>query len=163
MIFDETQPIEFYIEQATLALAPQWQKLIAQLMTESNACYVAGVRDGENEAQLVDDGPAVTLLMMAEQGTQSQPVGMGSIENGELGIAVLHEYSGLGLGQLMVGSLLDWARENDVHYIWLDVQIDNAAAIHIYEKLHFNKAGRQQSFVMPDGQQVILQRMELKL
>ncbi len=88
MTFDLTQPIAFELAEASLERAAEWQALIHQLMTETDTFLVTSVRDGDVIPE-VSDGPAITLLLIAEQGTLNLPVGIGSIENGEVGMAIL--------------------------------------------------------------------------
>ena len=104
MTFDMTQPITFEVEVANLALAPQWQALIQQLMSETDTFMIGGIRDGYSRPEVVDT-PAITLLLIAEQADSRLPVGMGSIDNGELGMAILKQFQGAGLGQELMNTL----------------------------------------------------------
>lgn len=94
MTFDLTQPIAFELAEASLERAAEWQALIHQLMTETDTFLVTSVRDGDVIPE-VSGGPAITLLLIAEQGTLNLPVGIGSIENGEVGMAILAQFHGL--------------------------------------------------------------------
>ncbi|MGO2517257.1 MAG: GNAT family N-acetyltransferase, partial [Leuconostoc falkenbergense] len=67
MNFDMSQPIAFSLEVAGLENAAQWQALIQQLMTETDTFLIASMRDGEVVPE-ENVGPAITLLLMAEQG-----------------------------------------------------------------------------------------------
>ena len=55
---------------------------------------------------------------------------------GDLGICVLKEYWGKGIGSQMLGKIIEFAKENSFEIIELQVRSDNAAAIHLYEKLN---------------------------
>ena len=121
MTFDMTQPITFEVEVANLALAPQWQALIQQLMSETDTFMIGGIRDGYSRTEVVDT-PAITLLLIAEQADSRLPVGMGSIDNGELGMAILKQFQGAGLGQELMNTLLDWASHVGLASVWLDVR-----------------------------------------
>jgi RimJ/RimL family protein N-acetyltransferase len=58
---------------------------------------------------------------------------------GEFGLTVQNKYQGLGLGKLLLQSLIDWAyaTEGVIRKINLLVRTDNAPAIALYEKLGF--------------------------
>lgn len=57
---------------------------------------------------------------------------------GEVGICILKEYWGMGLGTMMLEELLVWAKENEVLFrLELDVQVQNERAIHLYQKMGF--------------------------
>ncbi len=57
---------------------------------------------------------------------------------GEIGISILKEYWGMGLGTMMLEEVLFWAKENGVLFrLELDVQTRNERAVHLYKKLGF--------------------------
>ena len=61
---------------------------------------------------------------------------------GEFGMSVDREFWGLGIGSLMIETLLIWARETHiVKKINLRVRTDNQRAIHLYERKGFIKEG----------------------
>ncbi len=162
MTFDMSQPIAFSLEEASLARAAEWQQLIQDLMVETDTFLIASMRDGD-EVPVKNDAPAITLLLIAEQGEQSLPVGIGSIENEEIGVAILKQFHGAGLGQDLMRSLLDWAKLNGLSKVWLDVQIDNDIAVHIYQKYGFLSVDEKEHFTLPNGRDTELQRMILEL
>lgn len=66
---------------------------------------------------------------------------------GEVGISVLKDYWGFGLGRAMMDSLIDWAAESGIiRRLELTVQKRNQRAIQLYEKVGF-----QTEAVMPRG------------
>lgn len=158
MTFDLTQPIAFELAEASLERAAEWQALIHQFMTETDTFLVTSVRDG-NVIPEVSDGPAITLLLIAEQGALNLPVGIGSIENGEVGMAILAQFHGAGLGQSLLTALLDWAEHVGLDQVWLDVQQDNYPAQHIYQKFGFQAVDEPVAIVLPNGRATQLQRM----
>lgn len=162
MTFDLTKPITFELEEASLARAKEWQYLIQVLMSETDTFLVASTRDGDVIPE-VSDEPAITLLLIAEQGTVSQPVGIASIENGELGMAILKQFQGAGLGTNLVSALLDWAGVVGLETVWLDVQTDNSVAKHIYEKFGFKEIGEEVILTLPSSRVTALQRMVKQL
>lgn len=57
---------------------------------------------------------------------------------GEVGICILKEYWGFGLGTELLYTVLDWAAENPViRRLELTVQERNQRAVHLYEKVGF--------------------------
>lgn len=57
---------------------------------------------------------------------------------GEIGISILKEYWGFGLGSLMMEELIQWAKEsNIIRRLELTVQHRNQRAVHVYEKIGF--------------------------
>ncbi|MCT8389483.1 GNAT family N-acetyltransferase [Leuconostoc holzapfelii] len=158
MTFDMTHPIVFSLTEAQLDQAAKWQALIEQLMTETDTFLITSVRDGEVIPE-VSPGPAITLLLIAEQGELALPVGIGSIENGEVGMAILQQFQGAGLGQSLLSALLDWAAQVGLTEVWLDVQHDNRPAQHIYQKFGFQTTGQLTPLILPNGRETKLQRM----
>jgi RimJ/RimL family protein N-acetyltransferase len=62
---------------------------------------------------------------------------------GELGVSVLKDYWGQGIGTAMVQELIDWAKDSNVlRKLNLRVRSDNYSAVHVYEKLGFVQEGR---------------------
>lgn len=159
MIFDKAKPITFSLEEASLTRATAWQSLIQNLMSETDTFLVASVRDGQIVAEESTDEPAITLLLIAEQQNDTLPVGIASIENGEIGMAILKDFQGAGLGQSLMVALLDWAEMVNLEKVWLDVQTDNLVATHLYDKFEFEKVGSEVNLTLPNGRVTKLQRM----
>lgn len=66
---------------------------------------------------------------------------------GEVGISVLKEYWGFGLGRAMMDALIEWAQEGQIiRRLELTVQERNQRAIQLYEK-----AGFSTEAIMPRG------------
>ena len=78
-------------------------------------------------------------------------------------MAILKQFHGAGLGQDLMRSLLDWAKLNGLSKVWLDVQIDNDIAVHIYQKYGFLSVDEKENFTLPNGRDTELQRMILEL
>ena len=57
---------------------------------------------------------------------------------GEVGISILKDYWGFGLGSLLMEEMIIWAKESQIiRRLELTVQDRNQRAIHVYEKLGF--------------------------
>lgn len=131
--------------------------LTMALQAESNSFEIA---DLEIDEEIIDeDSPAITIVAKADDCF----VGMGSIANKEVGVAVLNDYQNQGLAQKMLTYLIDWAKENDLDYIWLDVFANNDVAKHIYEKFGFQKIGQAKEYQDVKGNSVFLEKMQLDL
>lgn len=159
MIFDKAKPITFSLEEASLTRATAWQSLIQNLMSETDTFLVASVRDGQIVAEEDTNEPAITLLLIAEQQNDTLPVGIASIENGEIGMAILKDFQGAGLGKSLMVALLEWAEMVNLEKVWLDVQTDNLVATHLYDKFEFEKVGSEVNLTLPNGRVTKLQRM----
>jgi [ribosomal protein S18]-alanine N-acetyltransferase len=73
------------------------------------------------------------------------------------------QYQGRGLGQLLLGALLDRAREIKMARATLEVRASNQSALHIYEKYGFQIVGRRKKYYQDtDEDAVIMWRGELQ-
>lgn len=87
-------------------------------------------------------------------------VGMASIKGGsspkvehigELGVSIVKDYWGMGLGTLLLEDLIEWAAATGViKRLELTVQARNKRAIHVYEKLGFLQEAVMQRGVKDD-------------
>lgn len=158
-LFDFQREISFFGDVVRVENYGAVDALIQELSAESDTFLIGSLR--ENGA--VADTPNITMTIEAEQDDSQAPVAVGSIVNGELGLAVLAAFSGQGLGQIMMDMLLNWARLQKFSSVWLEVQTDNAPAIHIYDKFGFVNVGQSEELTLPNGRVTVLQRMELSL
>lgn len=72
---------------------------------------------------------------------------------GEFGITVRKPYWGLGIGSILMESLISWAKDTKIiRKINLRVRIDNQKAIKLYEKFGFEKEGILRREFMIDGE-----------
>ena len=61
---------------------------------------------------------------------------------GDFGMSVHEQYWGLGIGSMLLQSLIDWCQETGfIQKINLRVRTDNTAAIRLYERKGFKKEG----------------------
>lgn len=61
----------------------------------------------------------------------------------DVGMAVLQEWRGKGLGAALLTSAIDWAEEAGAHKMALEVWPHNEAAIALYRKAGFVEEGRK--------------------
>jgi RimJ/RimL family protein N-acetyltransferase len=62
---------------------------------------------------------------------------------GELGMAIVREWRGRGVGSALMAAAIEWAREQGLHKLSLGVWPHNAAAIALYRKFGFVEEGRR--------------------
>lgn len=57
---------------------------------------------------------------------------------GEIGISILKEFWGIGLGSLLMEEILYWAQDSQlIRRLELTVQVQNTRAVHLYQKFGF--------------------------
>ena len=79
----------------------------------------------------------------------------------ELGISVLKSYWNNGIGSMQ--KIIDYAKQNDIEIINLEVRSDNMSAIHLYEKYGYKKTGMIPAFFKIDKEYVDFDIMSLDL
>ena len=103
------------------------------------------------------------LLLLALDGERI--IGMASIKGysewrmahvGEIGLSILKDYWGMGLGSLLLEELLEWVSEVGLlTRLDLTVQARNERAIHLYQKYGFEIEGcMKQAAQTKDGQRI---------
>ena len=60
----------------------------------------------------------------------------------ELGLTVLQEFWGQGIGRRLMEAIVDWGRRQGLHKIYLKVHADNDRAIQLYQSMGFVEEGR---------------------
>ena len=112
-----------------------------------------------------------STLLVAETG--GRIVGVLSCERGQrnairhvtkLGVSVRKEWRDQGIGRALMERAIAWARETGiVKRIELHVTVRNPRAIHLYEKLGFEKEGKIRRGLFKNGQYLDLWLMALLL
>lgn len=82
---------------------------------------------------------------------------------GDLGIAVLKEYWNRGVGSKLLTEIINFAKQNSVEIIDLQVRSDNSAAIHLYQKFGFQKIGTHPAFFKIQNHEIAFDYMSLKI
>ena len=62
---------------------------------------------------------------------------------GELGMAIVREWRGRGVGTALLVAAIDWSRERGLHKLSLSVFAHNTAGIALYRKCGFVEEGRR--------------------
>ncbi len=69
-----------------------------------------------------------------------------------IGIAIFEEYTGLGIGTILLRTLIEEARKRGYEMLELRAVATNERAIHVYKKLGFVEFGRAPRYTkLPDG------------
>lgn len=64
-----------------------------------------------------------------------------------IGMGILKEWRGTGLGTIMMQQVVQWARHNPVlELLWLEVYAENEAGLQLYYNAGFEEKGRYASF-----------------
>lgn len=147
----------------TADYAPQAYQLIDILQEESDTFTLGAVRDGQQARPGDASLPDRTWLVMANDQQQERAIGIASIDQQEVGIAILKEFQGQGLGKRTVKAMIAWAKQTGLPWLWLDVQAQNEVAIHLYQQFNFEFTGEDSDFTLPNGKVRQLRRMRLEL
>lgn len=144
---------EFVVREAEEKDFPEVWAIYQKVLREG--VYTSAVRDGNASDRCehpiqdeVENGKASTLLAEVD----GKVIGYVSIDEsawdlsrhvGELGIAVLPEFRGVGVGSALLESVLHIASEKKLKKICLSVFNTNKLAIRLYKKFHFKEVGRR--------------------
>ena len=125
---------------------------------ESEAEYLAQMQDSCDNIMLIakEDGRIVGVCDLHRLPRRMS-------HRGEISVSVLREYWNRGIGTLLMGRILDFARDNGFGVIDLQVRSDNRAAIRLYEKYGFEKIGTHPAFFEINGESVAFDYMCLRL
>lgn len=99
----------------------------------------------------------------SEKGRTAGYIGMyKALNEGDItNIAVSPEYRGRGVGMALMKSLINLARQNNIDNLILEVRESNQAAIHLYEKIGFNRAGIRKNFYEKPVENAIVMYLQL--
>lgn len=98
-------------------------------------------------------------------------VGSGSLDcmprrmyhRAELGITVIREAWGQGIGSMLMEKLIAYAGENGIELVNLEVRSDNTRAIRLYEKFGFRRIGTSPAYIKIDSRHIDAELMVLDL
>ena len=162
------------VRPAEVTDAAQLLALLAQLGRESNTFTVDdGIEElsDTDEAEQIEriSGTTTNVIFVAVLGDRL--IGVSTVQastdfsaaQGEVGVAVLKEFWGMGLGTALVEEILDWARNySSLERLVLTVQLRNTRAAKLYQHLGFeNCTATSYEVVDPTGQRVAAIDMSL--
>jgi RimJ/RimL family protein N-acetyltransferase len=115
---------------------PEEQEFIRRCLASDNQLYILGS---------IDDTIVAALIFSAGRRPRVR-------HSGEFSMSVQKQYWGLGIGSLMLDTLIDWARHTQiVKKINLRVRTDNRRAILLYERKGFVREGTIRKEILLDG------------
>ena len=86
-------------------------------------------------------------LLMADDEVLGYWVAMKGVDEVHLlNITVAVEHQGQGLARLMLDALTKWTRGQGLEWLWLEVRVGNAPAIHVYERHGFRRVGLRKDY-----------------
>ncbi|MGL5380383.1 GNAT family N-acetyltransferase [Clostridium sp.] len=119
------------------------------LTIEQEKAFIEGANSNLNSLMLLGiiDGKIVSISNI------STPMRKRIIHNGELAISVKKEYWGLGIGTLVIETLIQFAKETKViKNISLGVRKGNIKAYNLYKKMGFEEVGIHKNFFNINGE-----------
>ena len=115
---------------------PEEEEFIRKCLASDNQLFILGS---------IDDTIVATLNLSAGYRPRVR-------HSGEFSMSVRKQYWGLGIGSLMLDTLIAWARHTQiVKKINLRVRTDNQRAILLYERKGFVKEGTIRKEILLDG------------
>ncbi|RRK11434.1 GNAT family N-acetyltransferase [Lactiplantibacillus garii] len=155
------------IRPAEPADAARLLKLLKRLSHESNTFTVdegLGQLSERDECQQIEQLTRTTTNTIFVAALGAQLIGVATVQategptvtKGEVGVAVLKEFWGMGLGTALVEELIHWARDfSTLKQLVLTVQLRNTRAAKLYQHLGFKESTPQAYDVVdPTGAKV---------
>ena len=126
---------------------------------EQEAQFIKDVNDSDRSVLFVArwDGKIIGTANLDVSGRERLK------HRGELGISVLKEYWGNGIGTTLIREVLKFAIFHDIEIIYLNVRSDNERAIALYKKFGFEKTGDMPGCMKIDGKLIDCDFMCLKM
>jgi len=99
-------------------------------------------------AALVDrPGAEMWVLEHEEQGIVGYFVLWCVLDQGELAnLAVAASHRGMGYGTLLLGQVIEVARERGVEALYLEVRVSNTSAMKLYQRFGFGQVGLRKKY-----------------
>ena len=120
----------------------------------SSSNFVDSLNSGY-EAQMLLGGDTLLGYFVAMKGVDEVHL---------LNITVAPEYQGQGWARVMLDALALWARGQAAQWLWLEVRVGNARAMHVYERHGYRPMGkRKQYYPAGHGQREDAVVMSLRL
>lgn len=104
---------------------------------------IKGLNKNENSCLLVADyeGQLIGNIDLSGSGR------IKTYHTSMIGMGISNDWQNQGVGQLLLKSILDWAKEHSkIELVWLDVYATNESGIHLYKKMGFIECGMIPSF-----------------
>lgn len=150
----ESEDIEITVRQAEVTDARAIIGLSRHLGRETD--YLSFGRDGlqltvaeERSIITAYQAAPTSILLLTE--TDGQIIGLSSVKVldqgkqahvAEVGVSLIEEYWGYGIGSMMLSALIEFAQAVDLKVLTLEVITENQRAINLYRKFHFETVGQ---------------------
>jgi [ribosomal protein S18]-alanine N-acetyltransferase len=127
-------------------LEPMHIGALKQVMAIENAVYAWPWSEG-NIADSVKAGYQCLKLMGGESELIGYYIAMQGVEEVHLlNITVAPAHLRQGWARVMLDALALWARGVQAQWLWLEVRVGNARAIHLYERYGFRRVGERKNY-----------------
>ncbi len=158
-----TERVELLFREAKVEDASHYQQLMYQLQQETPYLIFdtrIDPKDYSTQRELLaqyEQAPSSIILVVELAGRLIATANL-SVRNlleypqlGEIGVAVIKEYWGCGIGSALIDSLIDFAEQTSLEILTLEVLASNYRAIDLYRKFGFCEIGRSSQWINQDG------------
>ena len=138
---------------------------LEQIMRIEKSCFGNDAWSKSNmKSELV--APHTTYVVAEEGNLLIGYAGLSKLANSSSSdiqtIAVSDDYRGLGIGRLLMETLLAFAREQKAKEVFLEVREDKPTPQSLYGSLGFVAIDRRENYYQPDGVAAIVMRLDLE-
>lgn len=138
---------------------------LEQIMRIEKSCFGNDAWSESNmKSELV--APHTTYVVAEEGNLLIGYAGLSKLANSSSSdiqtIAVSDDYRGLGVGRLLMETLLAFAREQKAKEVFLEVREDKPTPQSLYGSLGFVAIDRRENYYQPDGVAAIVMRLDLE-
>ncbi len=134
-----------YAQQHALRFEPLLADLLDAVVSVEQRAY-AHAWNRANFLDALHSGYQAQVLL-AEAEVLGYFVAMKGVDEVHLlNITVAPEHQGQGLARLMLDALALWTRSQGMTWLWLEVRVGNAPAIHLYESQGFRRVGVRKDY-----------------
>ncbi|MBG9983166.1 GNAT family N-acetyltransferase [Aerococcaceae bacterium DSM 111020] len=130
--------------------------LLMELEEESDYLLIDRPTDVTNQKQIINQYAVSLNSIYLVLEVDGQYIGIAVLAGNQhplqkhrasLGVAILQEYCELGVGSLLLESLIDFAENSGIEVITLEVVSENKRAINLYKKYQFYEVGRLANYL----------------
>ena len=158
-----TERVELLFREAKVEDASHYQQLMCQLRQETSYLIFDTKNDLNDCSALREllaqyEQASSSIILVVELAGELIATANLSVRNlledlqlGEVGIAVIKEYWGCGIGSALIDSLIDFAEQTSLNILTLEVLASNHRAINLYRKFGFCEIGRSSQWINQDG------------